>query len=123
MSVTFAIEGDEETGLAVDVHNANAARLLDALGLADAETGEFGTALTPDPLQPPDMCGTADPDDFLGRVLVALACAPEDEGRPALSDGRNHYGSRAPGYLQTRLAELHALAAEARARGRRVTWG
>jgi hypothetical protein len=123
MTITFAIEEHEETDLAVNVHNANGARLLDALGLADAETTEFGTAATPDPLRPPAMWGTADADDFLGRVLMALGCAPEDEGRPAITEGRIIYGGREPGYLHARLAELHALAEEARTLGRRVTWG
>jgi hypothetical protein len=76
----------------VDTNDGNAARLLDALGLPVQQEGEL-------PLP-----------DFLGRVLVALAVEPADEGVPAHDTSpRWTEGGRRPGKLQELLDELRTL--------------
>jgi hypothetical protein len=61
-------------------------------------------------------------DHFLGRVLVALAVAPQDPGVPWTHSGRHHGGGRAAGHLQRRLLELHDLAQWCARNGRAVAW-
>jgi hypothetical protein len=87
--------------------NANARTVLDALGYAgeDLEIGE------------------ADPTDFLGRVVLALALAPVDGGRPEIVEGRTVKCARPEGYRQQRLHELYDLAAAAEATGDLIVWG
>ena len=122
MSVTFSAEGllpgvDPEDGgwapneLEVNMSNSNAATVAAALGI-DLE--EWGWA------------GVLAPEDFQGRVLVALALSPADEGMPSfqLAPGDSAgvfgtvreggptfiQGARRPGYLQERLGQLRELA-------------
>ncbi|WP_431976005.1 hypothetical protein [Micromonospora haikouensis] len=96
----------------VNVSNANAWRLLDALGyLADEED--------------PELSGEADAELFLGRVLLALAVAPADAGIPShtrLDNPRVIDLGVCPGYLQERLARLRELAEACHTAGRQVTW-
>jgi hypothetical protein len=107
-------------GPEVNVSNANARLILDALGL---EAG--------------DLTGALDAPGFQARVLTALALAPEDAGVPMhqLVPGESTvFGSvveggatvidcgRREGYLQERLAELLAVADAAILAGREVTW-
>ncbi|MBV7674284.1 hypothetical protein STHAL_33090 [Streptomyces halstedii] len=101
MSVTFSAG---LTGEPVNMNNANAAHVLSALGYYETY-------------------GAEDAGLFLGRVLLALALAPQDAGRPAAGDGRYIDCGRPQGYTQERLMQLHGLAATAQASGRRVTWG
>ncbi|GAA2107921.1 hypothetical protein [Streptomyces synnematoformans] len=101
MSVTFTADGHGEP---VNMANANAAVVLDVLGLTES-------------------CGDEDPEQFLGRVLVAVAITPDDEGRPAETRGRFTDCGRPVGYLQRRLADLRGLAEHALRSGLRVTWG
>ncbi|MFJ4879885.1 hypothetical protein ACIP93_32425 [Streptomyces sp. NPDC088745] len=103
MSVTFFADFTDEP---VNMANANAARVLDVLGYGYDE-----------------LCGDAEAEDFLGRVLVALAVAPADAGRPATVDGNVIDCGRPAGYTQTRLEELRELAEDACARRLRVAWG
>lgn len=74
------------------------------------------------PTDPEDMAGEVDAEAFLGRVLVALACAPADAGRVG-SAGRFIDCGRAPGQLNARLGDLHALAQWCSAHRRAVQWG
>ncbi|WP_328973604.1 hypothetical protein [Streptomyces sp. NBC_00239] len=62
-------------------------------------------------------------EEFLGRVLIALALTPEDAGVEGYWDGRWFTGGRSAGHLQMRLLELHALAQWCALRGRDVAWG
>jgi hypothetical protein len=105
MSITFAADGTD----GINMHNRNAAELLDLLGLTDDPDGEV-------PAQ-----------DLLGRVLLAqtlLDVATDDEhGLPDVQDGRWFEGGRQPGYLAGRLAELHQLATWAAQHGADVWWG
>lgn len=103
--------------------NGNAPGVLEALGLPLGEDG--------------DHYGDVTAEDFLGRVLLALAITPADPGIPATSrdisdgfgdqpiltaGGRWHDMGRRPGYLQAKLGELHELAAWAAPQGLRIAW-
>lgn len=108
MSITFT--ADQDGAPQVNLHNDNAAEVLDLLGLAfDGDLGE------------------ATAEDFLGRVLLALAflgvACGDQEGIPALHEGRWHVGGRRPGYLAERLTELHDVADWAARAGAAVVWG
>lgn len=85
--------------LEVNMSNSNAAVVCDALGINLEEEG---------------WCGSVPAENFLGRVLVALAIQPSDEGIPSheLPTGGVRWieCGRRPGYTQDRLAQLHALA-------------
>lgn len=109
MSVTFYPQGRFD-GPQVNVNNANGAVLCDLLGY-DRD----------------DLCGAAPAEDFLGRVLTALALvesATDDaNGLPATTDGRWVYGEREPGHLAMRLRELHDLAEWAATHKTGVAWG
>lgn len=116
MSVTFAAIDATTFEFAADIedinmNNANAAFVLESLGFAeDVAAG--------------DLCGTVPAQDFLGRVLAALALSPGDEGVPAHTVGSDRFidCGRRPGYLQDRLAGLHELALAAQFRDLSVTW-
>ncbi|QGH75334.1 hypothetical protein I5G61_gp86 [Mycobacterium phage Quesadilla] len=115
MSVTFTAAGvpQDEDGfgeLDVNMSNSNAARVAEALGFS----------------LDPDWCGEMDAEAFLGRVLMALAVSPADEGMPSFEvagpGARMIEGARRPGYLQDRLAQLHELALWARAHSTPIWW-
>jgi hypothetical protein len=94
----------------VDFSMSNASLVLDALGL-----------------DPVDMSGALPADDFLGRVLMAEAVAPHDEGLPSYDDTQATGPTwiecgRREGYLQERLAELRELAEAAKNEGAEVSW-
>lgn len=92
----------------VNMSNANARILLDLLG--------FGTE---------EVCGDCSAADFLGRVLVAAALSPADEGMPAYTAAGNprmvECGRRA-GYIPAQLDQLRVVAEWAAAQGRDVQW-
>lgn len=90
----------------VNMANGNACRVLGELGYPD-EAVAFGD-------------DTA--QGFLGRVLLALAVVPADEGVPAVADGNMVDCGRRPGYLQDRLGDLHRVALWCRDHERRVVW-
>lgn len=110
----------------VNVSQRHAALLAGLLGLTAPETIDAAQTL-PRPAHdgggPADDAGQLPAEDFLGRVLVALALTPEDEGVDGYWNGRLHMGGRRAGYLQLRLAELHDLAQWCVGRGRDVAWG
>lgn len=105
----------------------NAIDLLDALGVdfrfeptpEEAENDIFGVAGV-------ELCGTLDAEDFMGRVLTALALAPESAEIPshaAVGAPNIIRGHREEGYVQNRLRELHEIAQFAIDHDRQVTWG
>lgn len=112
----YVVAVEEDPAPEANFANTNAIHLLQTLGLAP-------TPLTPDA----DVyCGTIDAEDFLGRVLIALAVAPVDEGIPAHEvpgPGAQFIDcGRRPGYTQEALAHLRDVADFAVARGRKVVW-
>lgn len=113
MSVTFfAADAQQATeGLEINMSNANAAFVLDALGFAeDVQAG--------------DLCGELPAQDFLGRVLTAFGLAPVDEGVPAHRVEANFIEcGRRPGYLQERLVQLQELAEVACGHKSVIAWG
>lgn len=100
----------------VTLSNASAHTVLNALGF---DTKEFGLA------------GMVDADDFMGRVLIAMAEDRDDSGvKSAVTNGRE-IGlpgatiidcGLAPGQFAEWFEALHALAAEAQRIGRSVQW-
>lgn len=104
---------DTDADPSVNVTNTNAATILDALGLS--VEGEI------------ELCGSAPAEEFLGRVLLALAVAPSDAGVPSFVEttpGRAtvYHGGRPDGYLQQRLNQLHAVAEFASCHRVTVAW-
>jgi len=97
----------------INVGNRNACDLLSLLGLLPADETDD------------DLAGNVTAEDFLGRVLVAIALAEttvDPAGRPDMASGRVidlGYGAH---YLPHRLIELRQLAEWARARSLRVWW-
>lgn len=111
-----------ETNLA----NGNAIDVLDVLGVnfryeptpEEAENDFFGIAGV-------ELCGTLDAEDFMGRVLTALAISPESAEIPShatMGAPNIIRGHREEGYVQNRLRELHEIAQFAIDHDRQVTW-
>lgn len=107
--------------LSVNMSNANAATVCATLGVDLEDWG---------------WCGSLTAEDFLGRVLVALAIQPADEGVPAhevpfgvpgrpawTGEARFIECGRAPGYIQERLGQLRELADWAVANGTEISFG
>lgn len=74
-----------------------------------------------------DLTGAVPAGDFLGRVLLALAIAPADEGVPSEDMPKTgvlmvNCGRRA-GYLQEQLGYLREVADYAVAHNIEVQWG
>lgn len=98
----------------VNLSQINAARMFDMLGLNLVESG---------------YCGSIDATDLLGRVLVAVAVCPADEGVPAHVAAAHTDGApkvivcgRDAGYTEDRLVRIEAVARWAIENGRTVTW-
>ena len=102
----------EAEELEVNMSNSNAAVVCGSLGIDLEEWG---------------WCGGLPAEDFLGRVLVALAIQPSDEGIPShevpTGGARWIECGRRPGYIQERLAQLHELAAWAVEHGAEIDFG
>ncbi|MEW1760339.1 hypothetical protein AB0393_27995 [Streptomyces cyaneofuscatus] len=118
----------------VNIGARNAVRLTELLGFGPPASAGTVAALsgaqpagdtTFDAGQEPATgeAGQVPAEEFLGRVLVALALTPEDTGVDGYWHGRWYTGGRSAGHLQLRLLELHALAQWCGARGRDVSWG
>lgn len=105
----------------------NAIDLLDALGVdfryeptpEEAASDLFGMAGF-------EFCGTLAAQDFMGRVLTALAVAPESAEIPSyavVGAPNSIRGYREEGYVQKYLRGLHEIAQFAIDHDRQVTWG
>ena len=99
----------------VNLANANALRVLEALGFALGCAGVIC-----------DLVGESDPRVFLGCVLLTQGLAPYDEEMPAYQipgDGATVWqGARHAGYMQEKLRLLEELAAFCAAQGYIVAW-
>ena len=97
----------------VNLANINAEEVLPLLGITLGDEDFW--------------CGSLPAEDFQGRVLLALALAPEDLGREAEPTVYLGWlGTRAPreaGYVQAKLAGMLEVADLALARGVEVCWG
>jgi hypothetical protein len=118
----------------VNLSNLNAQTLMDLLGLRIDQDGDG------------DWAGSLSADDLLGRVLIAQAINPADEGLPAYkmtgAEAGNHsgllgsmlsglaqaeaegkagpsiwFGGRPAGYFDERLAQVRELAEAVKALG------
>lgn len=114
----------EAEDLAVNMSNSNAAQVCRTLGIDLEEWG---------------WCGSMSAQDFLGRVLVALAIEPADAGIPAHQllpgDSAGIFGTvaeggptfiecgRREGYTQERLSQLRELADWAVAHNAEISFG
>lgn len=116
MSVTFTAAGvpqDDEgwSELDVNMSNSNAATIAATLGI-DLDAGGWA--------------GEMEARDFQGRILLALAIEPSDEGVPAHElpgpGARWIECGRRPGYVQERLGQLHELAQWAVDHGALIWW-
>jgi hypothetical protein len=101
----------------VNVSNLTAVELLDNLGILVGE--DFS-----------ERClGSISATDLKGRVLMALALLPEDEGMPAYESSNTMFGlkvwaaPRPAGHTQNVLHRLLEVAEFALAQGRDVDWG
>jgi hypothetical protein len=115
---------------AMNVSTVNGALLLRALGLVP-ELGAAAVLDEPDlPALLPghdssDLTGTCEASDFLGRIDLALALSPADEGRPwhPVTPGSNFTDcGRRGGYLHDRLHELREIAVFAHTHQRHMAW-
>ena len=108
--VIMSIPAAEE--LEINMSNSNAFRVCGTLGID---------------LEAEGWCGSLPADDFLGRVLLALAIEPVDAGVPAHElpgiGPRWIECGRPEGYAQERLGQLRELADWAIAHGAEISFG
>ena len=94
----------------VQLSNNNARYLLETLGFTDEE-----------------LYGKVSADDLLGRILMAIAVAPEDPGIPAHklpSAGAVIINCGRPeNYLQKKLEQLRNLVDFAKKHNSNISWG
>ena len=94
----------------VQLSNNNASYLLEALGITNQE-----------------LYGQLPADDMLGRILLAIAVAPEDPGIPAHnlpSSGAVLINCGRPEkYLQNKLTQLRDLVDFAKIHNSNISWG
>lgn len=112
----------------VTLANSNAVRVLETLGLMAAGEDEDS-----------DLFGQCEAEDFLGRILLALAIAPHDEEIPAhqlrtneltgvlrtiVGDGgaKVWTGTRRAGYLQDKLQKLADLVRFCQQHDHMIAW-
>ena len=104
MSVTFSPEGDFDVedieDIEVQMSNANARHMCIVLDL------DFTT-----------LEGRESSNDFLARVLIALAQDRSDDGTPTFKEGNIMFCGRAAGYETRKLLQLHGMALWAVERG------
>jgi len=119
MTVTFSAYIPGSVGgvcspaqLDINMNIRNAVMVCEALGIDLNDVG---------------WCGSMTAADFQGRVLMALAVAPVDEGMPAYEHpgpgATMIEGARIPGYLQERLGQLRELADWAVANNAEISFG
>lgn len=95
----------------LDVSNANAHSILERLGYE---------------VDPSDVAGDADPDEILGRAMLANV-GRDDSGVAWATYAEPGCATMtdcgvAPGYFDSRMEALARLATEAKARGELVVW-
>lgn len=110
MSVTFHPSLDEAPSVdgdsGVNLSNVNAGMILDLLGL-----------------RTPDLTGACSAADFRGRILLARALTPADEGRVTVANGNFIDCGRRAGYTEGVLARLTVLAEKCQGMSVAIVWG
>lgn len=105
----FQAEGTE----ALNLNNRNAHDVLALLGLLD-EDEEW------------DLSGYVSGEDFLGRVLIALAgldlTTDDANGLPRVTEGNFTEWGRQPHYLRDRLNELREMADVSMKGNQLISW-
>jgi len=108
--------------LDVNMANGNARHILSVLGLLP----ETVSGTTRNPFLEDDVSGDTTAEDFKGRVLLAMAVSPTDEGTPQVehptSGARLIDTGRSPVYTERILAALLTLADAAIERGAPIRW-
>lgn len=95
----------------VQMSNTNAATLLAVLGLAVGE--DFS-----------DYCtGSVSAEDLMGRILIAQAVNPADEGTASFAEGNMVTCGRNAGYTEGKLGQLASVAEYASQRCLTIQWG
>lgn len=115
MGHTYLDAIQAETTHEVNISNINARFILSHLGFEGGEDGER------------DLAGNLDAEDFLGRVLLAAAISPVDEGIPThilpSTGGMTAVDcGRRAGYLHEVLDSLRTVAEDAIRLGEQVYW-
>jgi hypothetical protein len=123
--VAIAVYGDEGPTLTVAYDQAFG--ILEALGFITPERAGEAAIADPESLRVPELSGCVGAVDIQGRVLVAQALAPFDEGEPEgemYVPGRAMVtrAGRAVGFLQACLSEIAKIANWAAERKLDVTW-
>lgn len=109
----------------VNVASSHAVDILEVLGLTSRHEPIETDGHTALNIPGDDLCGSLPAQDFLGRILMALAVAPESAERPAYAAvGASHVTScyRRAGYLQSKLHELHEVAQFCHTHDRPIIW-
>jgi hypothetical protein len=111
ISPVWSIDTESES---VQMSNSNARELLEMLGYVE-DDGEIA------------MCGSASPDDLLGRILVARALG-SDIGVPGYTEttpgGATLIDAGRPaGYFSGKFSNLEKLVAQCRTLQRDISWG
>lgn len=101
---------------AINCSEENAQHLLQILGFQSEEDGHIS------------RCGTATGEDLMGRILMATAVNPADEGVPSTTTrGEGGMlligGGRRTGWTEDYLEGLREVAEFSIATGREVNWG
>ena len=110
MSWSISARYDIPDDYSVSMCNGNAADVVEALGYPRE-----------------DYCdGEAEPDDLIGRCLIAVALAP-DPSLPAYEQvgqrgARLIDVGRDAGYIREKCSQIRALAEQAKLMGRTVVW-
>ena len=114
--------GTFECGEGAISHAVDSLGMLPSVNMANLNAGDVLDALG---IDRDDISGSMPARDFLGRILMALAAAPESAPIPAHTMGGSTNFircERAPGYVQDRLRDLHEVAEFAIAHDRPITW-
>ena len=111
-SVFPTLDTDQDPQLRVS--NGNGVRLLQTLGLSTEDDIAYS--------------GSVPADDFLGRILIALALEPVDEGLPLVESitsggARLVDCGRPEGYIQDKLKALLNVVEFAKSQNSNITWG
>ena len=117
--------GTFKCGDAAVSHAVEALGMLPSVNMANGNAEDVIDVLDVLGIDRSDISGSMPARDFLGRILMALAVAPDSAPIPAhLMHGSTNVirCERTPGYVQDRLRDLHEVAEFAITHNRPITW-